>query len=137
RYQPALVDRVAGKSAAEVIIDAALANAGERELHGGAITRGARALPRAPQKLEHHRLREFWRAAHAAVDGVDHAGKLIGSTVEVGCGNRHASLGARVFRQPRHQRAAVLLDALRLLPEHALDLAQEVGEGGLSITRGL
>ena len=95
------------------------------------------ALAGAPQELEHHRLREFRRAAHAAVDRVDHAGDLIGGAVEFGCGDNDASCGPRAFRQAGHERAAVLLDALRLLTEDALDLAQEIDEGGFAVARGL
>ena len=57
--------------------------------------------------------------------------------VELRRADHHASLRPRALRQPRHQRAAVLLDALRLLPVHALDLAQHVDEGRLAVARAL
>src|SRR5262249_61485583 len=43
----------------------------------------------------------------------------------------------RALREPRHQRAAVLLHALGVLAEDALDLAQQVDERGFSIARSL
>src|SRR5262249_21136029 len=119
----------AGKAAAEMIVDSALADAGERELHRREIARVVRALSRPPQKLEQHGLREFGRAAYAAVDRVDHANELIGGAVEVGCSDRHVPLGPCA----RRQRAAIALHALWILAEHALYLAQEVDEGGLSV----
>ena len=62
---------------------------------------------------------------------------MAGCAVEIGCGDHDAPFGPRALREARHQRAAVLLHALRVLAEDALDLAQEVDEGGFSIARGL
>src|SRR5262249_24972376 len=45
--------------------------------------------------------------------------------------------GPRARRKARHQRAAILLHALRVLAENALDLTQQVDERGLSVARGL
>src|SRR6516162_6614708 len=137
RHQPALVDRIAREAAAEMIVDAALADAGEREFDRTEIAPVVQAPPGAPQELEHRRLWEFRRSAHAAVDRIDHAGYLTGRAVEFGRGDHHASFGTRACREARHQRAAVLLHALRVLAENALNLAQQVDEGGLSIARGL
>ena len=47
------------------------------------------------------------------------------------------ALGAGALGQTRHQRAAVLLDALWVLAEDALDLAQEIDEGRFAVARGL
>ena len=56
---------------------------------------------------------------------------LIGGAVESAAPMTTLPCGPRAFGQARHQRAAVLLDALRLLAKHARDLAQDVDEGGL------
>src|SRR5262249_45932318 len=73
RHQPALIDRVASEAAAEMIIDAALRDALERELDRVAVARLAGALAGTPEKLEQHRLRKLRRSAGAAVDRVDDA----------------------------------------------------------------
>ena len=136
RDQPAVVDRIAREAAAEVIVDTALAHPGERQLHRAVVALVVHALAGAPKELEHHGLRKFGRAAHAAVDGVDHAGDLIGGAVEFRGGDDDAPCGPRAFRQAGHERAAVLLDALRFVTKDALDLAQEVDEGGFAVARG-
>ncbi len=69
--------------------------------------------------------------------GVDHVHDLAGGAVELGLADDHFAPGSRFLREPPHERAAVLLDAGGLLPEHALDLAQQVDEGGLAVTRGV
>ena len=88
RREPALVDRVAGKAAAEMIEYAALADVVERDLDGGKITRFAGAQPGAPQELEQRRLRKFRRAAGAAVDRIDDAAELARGIVEFGDADR-------------------------------------------------
>src|ERR1700683_4142727 len=52
RHQPAFVHRVAGKAAAEMIIDAAFADMVQRHIDGGEIARLPAAQSAAPQKLE-------------------------------------------------------------------------------------
>src|SRR4029077_21180575 len=111
RDQPAVIERIARKAATEVIVDTALAHPGERQLHRPVVALVVHALARAPKELEHHGLREFWRASHPAVDGVDHAGDLIGGAVELRGRDDDASRGPRAFRQAGHERTAVLLDA--------------------------
>ena len=71
RHEPALVDAVAREAAAEMIIDAALGDARERDVHrferiGEPI---ANAAP--PQEAEELRLREFRRAPDAAIHRID------------------------------------------------------------------
>src|SRR5262249_43999379 len=128
---------IAREAAAEMVVDAALAHARERELDRAEIAPVVQPLAGAPQEFEHHRLREFRRAAHAAMNGIDHARDLARRAVELARADRDAALRAGGRRQARHQRAAVLLDALRLLAEDALDLAQEVDERGLAVARRL
>ena len=67
RHQPAVVDGVAGEAAAEVVVDAALADVAEREQHGVAVGGVAGAVAGAPEEVEEARLRKFRRAAGAAV----------------------------------------------------------------------
>src|SRR5262249_23908208 len=107
RSEPALVDRVARETAAEMIVDAALADVFEGELYGVEITRLAGALAGAPKKFEQHRLREFRRPAGAAVQRIDHIRKLARRTVEFGGADDDAPLRPRALGKPRHQRAAV------------------------------
>src|SRR5215471_15105474 len=67
-----------------MIVDAALAHARERELDRAEIASVVQPRPGAPEKFQHHRLWKFRRAAHAAVDRIDHAGDLGGGAVELG-----------------------------------------------------
>src|SRR5690606_22878551 len=83
RHEPALVDGVAREAAAEVVIDAALGHARERELHGVEIALIAGALAGPPEEFENGRLREFRRAAHAAVFAVEQAEEARGKLVEL------------------------------------------------------
>src|SRR5260221_2736794 len=111
RHEPTLVDRIAREAAAEMIVDAALANASEREVRRRETSAVVLAFPRAPQKFQHHRLRKFGRAAYAAVDRIDYAQELISSAVKVGCGNHHAALGLCAGRQLRHKRGSTTPDS--------------------------
>jgi hypothetical protein len=59
RDEPALVDRVARKSTAEVIVDAALADVGERgvdRVAGGLIVKANGSAPEQPEEVP---LRKF------------------------------------------------------------------------------
>ena len=67
RHEPALVDRVAREAAAEVIVDAALADVGERGVDGVPRRLVAVADGAAPQQPEEAPLRELRRAREAAV----------------------------------------------------------------------
>src|SRR5262245_65752918 len=115
RHQPALVDRIAREAAAEMVVDAALADAGEREFDRTEIALVVQALASAPQELEHHRLREFGCPAHAAVDRINHAGDLIGRAVELGRGDHHAAFGLRAWRRARQPRSWVAPPASTVL----------------------
>src|SRR6202167_3536656 len=76
RDQPALIHGVAGKTAAEMIVDAALANMVQRHIDGSEIARHPAAQSAAQKKFEHASLRKLPRAAGAAVDRIDHAAEL-------------------------------------------------------------
>src|SRR5688500_14961002 len=82
RHEPALVDRIPRKAAAEVIVDAALADVLQREQDAAekCERRGARlallgrrTLAGAPQQFEQRALRKFRRAAQAPMLSVDRA----------------------------------------------------------------
>ena len=57
-------------------------------------------------------------------------GDLIGGLVELGPADRHRP-SERALPPGAPSGTAVLLDALRLFPEHARDLAQTVANAGL------
>src|SRR3981081_2493519 len=115
RDQPAVADGIAREAAPEVVIDTALAHPGERHFDRRVIALVVHALAGTPKEFQHHWLREFRRAAHAAMDGVDHAGDLIGHAVEFrGCDD-DAPRGPRAFRQAGHECTAILLDTLRFV----------------------
>ena len=137
RHEPALVDRIARETAAEMIVNPALADMVQSDIDGGEITGFAGAQAGAPQKLEQSRLREFWRAARAAIRRIDHAAELTRGIVEFGHADRDGA-GLPCGRGERvHQRRAVVLDLLWLLAEQPCDLTQHVDEGRFAIARGI
>ena len=127
RHQPALVDGIARETAAEMIVDAALADALQRELD--------HARSSARRRCVHRRARGI-RAASAfgnfgaprmpPCTGSTHAAELAGGAVELSVPDHDLMRGPRALRQPRHQGAAVLLDVLRLLAKDARHVAQHV-----------
>ena len=102
RHQPALVDRVAREAAAEMIVDAALADALERELDQREI-----ALRRSVRWPARHRnssiigLRKFRRAAHAAMHRIDQAAELLRGAVELRRADHDPALGGRALSASR------------------------------------
>ena len=122
RYQPALIDGVAREAAAEVIVDPALAHCVERQFHQFEEPPVAAADAGAPQHLQHRALREFRRAAEPAIDGIERAGDGVCGGVELAGADHHLVGGPRLVRERRHQRIAIVLDALRLLAEQPGDL---------------
>src|SRR6202011_5981438 len=137
RHQPALVDRVAREPAAQMVVDAALTDAVEAELDQVEEGRLAAALAAAPEQFENRGLRKLRRALEPAVGAVDQAGESAGDAVQLGSADHDLALWPRAFGKPSDQRAPALIDAIRLLPEDARDLAQHVGEGGPAVARGL
>ena len=108
RDEPALVDRVAREAAAQVVVDAALADAGERGVDGLLGSLVAVADGAAPQQPEEAPLRELRRPREAAmdrVDGADHAAREVG---------QHAVLDQRPWpcRSSRALRASTSMPAL-------------------------
>src|SRR6516162_10882103 len=125
RDQPALVHRIAREPSAEMVVDAAFRHARERKLDQAEIALITQPQAGAPEKLEHHGLRELGCAAHPAADRVDQARDLIGDAIELGPADRRAPAWLGGFGKARHDGAAVMLHAVWLLAEDALDLAQE------------
>ena len=104
RRQPTLVHRVAREAAAQVIVDAALANVGERDVHRLARREIAVADGAAPQQPEEAPLRKLGRAGEAAaahVHRIDHAPGEIGQRriLDVGFGTGLFALGERLDQQ--------------------------------------
>ena len=136
RHQPALVGRVAGKAAAEVVVDAALADVGERVVDGVpgglvAVTDGA-----APQQPEEAPLRELGRAGKPAVmrvDGGDHAPRQVGQEriVDGRAGARRVAGGKRL-----EQQLSVVADLVGFFGVDARHLFQDLGEAGPAVARG-
>ena len=116
RHEPAFVGGVARIAAAEMIIDAALAHAIERQHHQRADLGVAGAQRRAPQQFEDGGIGEFRRAANAAMRLIDNAGGTCGKIVEEGarvvlCTRRRAF--ARAAPGAKRSRSAVLCRARR------------------------
>ena len=114
RNHPALIDRVAAESATQLIVDAALGHAAQRE--GGHVEglqiglgRMRTGAPVAQQPLETLRVREFGRGAEAAVAAVEGVRQLRAAGLErligelgVGGRRRRIELG-----ECRHQRVVL------------------------------
>src|SRR2546421_4740331 len=133
RYQPAFVDRVAGKSAAKVVVYAALTDVLERQDYGVEIACLAGALAGPPEEFEQHRLWKFGRPAGAAVDWIEQAAELLSGAIELRGADHHPALWARALGEPLHQGAAIVLDARGVVAEDARDVVQHIDEGGLSV----
>src|SRR5258708_4272418 len=97
RHQPALVDRVARKAAAEMIVDAALADALERVLDQLEIALVAAAQSGAPDQLIERGIGEFRRSAQAAVRGVEGAAQPPGKAVELARPDHDLAGGPRLL----------------------------------------
>src|ERR1700674_5036297 len=136
RDQPAGVDRVAGKPAAEVIVDAAFADAIEGELGKFEPARLA-AQAMAPEQFEQGCLGELWRAVEPAIDRIDGAGDLASKTVELGWSDDDSAFGPRIGGETLHQRAAVGFYAIGLVAKQAGELAQNVDKSRPAVACGL
>src|SRR5262249_1232455 len=82
RHEPALVDRVTGKAAAEMIVDPAVRDAFEREFDKTEIALLAGALAGTPQQLENRPLRKLRRTLEPAVNRIDDRRKTLRERVE-------------------------------------------------------
>ena len=129
RREPALVDRIAGEAAAEMVVDAAERHPLERDEDAVPRLGVARAAGVAGEELDHHRIREFRRAGEAAMRRVEGADEALADGVEIG----KAKVAARRPAPPGlaealDQEAPVVGDPLRLAVEDARHLAQHVDE---------
>src|SRR3974390_3185200 len=100
-----------------MVVDAAFRHAGERKLDQTEIALVFQAQAGAPEKLEHHGLRELGCAAHPAADRVDHTRDLIGDAIELGPADRRVPAWLGSFGKARHDGVAVMLHAFWLLTE--------------------
>ena len=144
RHQPALVDRIARKAAAQMIVDPALADVLEGQQHAAEERRRGgprlvllrrRALAGAPEQFEQAALGKLRRAAQSPVLRVDRARDAARHAIELGEPDHDLALGPRLLGKPRHQGIAVLADAVRLLAEQPRELAQHIGECRAAVAR--
>ena len=73
RHQPALIDRIARITAAEVIINAALRDVDQRLFDSSDAWLDAAAQTELPEKVQDHAIGEFRRPHQSAVIGVERA----------------------------------------------------------------
>ena len=128
RHQPALVHRVAREAAAQVVVDAALADVGERRVHRLQGRRMAVADGEAPQQPEVAPLRELGRpgkAAAAAIDRPHHGDDQRG---EPGIGQVGHGAAVLALLQRLHQQPGVELNLVGLLAVDARHLGQHGAE---------
>src|ERR1700733_7184488 len=100
RHQPALVHGVARKAAAEMVVDATLADMVERDLHGGEVARLAAAQAATPEQLEQSALREFRRAARPAIARIDNAAEFPRGFVDFDTADGGGAGGPRARAEP-------------------------------------
>ena len=133
RHQPERVDRVAGEAAAEVVVDAALADVGQR-VQDGMTGRGIAGRERVPpDQVEDRRLRELGRAAEAAVDGIERldqppCGLLAHGRRERRTGGRPRETGERLL-----QRRRVAHDLVAVAGPDPADGVQHLRQAGPAI----
>src|ERR1700716_53204 len=155
RDHPGLIDRVTAEAASQLIVDPAFGHAAQRErrhverLQVG-LRRGDARTPVTQQPLDGQRVRKFWRAAKAAVTGIEAARQLRAAALE----RRSAEFGVARGRwrielgECRHQRvvlraqlrgmiAIVSGDALQDVPERWQPVARLLREVGAAEERPL
>ncbi len=137
RHQPALVGRIAREAAAEVVVDAALADALQRVLDQPEVTLVAGPQPGPPDQLVDRGVGEFRRPPHAAMGRVEHPAEPLREAVEFRAADRDLALRPGTRLEPLHQRVAILADLRRLLAKQPRHLAQHIDEGRPAVARGL
>ena len=128
RHQPFGIGGVAGEAAAQMIVDAALAHAPQRDIDRLAIAGIAAALPGAPEQLEDRHLGKFRRPADAAMDEIDLLQQALGNAVEDLRPDARARLGQSELAQRLLQRGDVLGHLLGIAVIGVGDGAQHLGE---------
>ena len=99
RDMPLGVGRIAGKAAAQVIIDAARAQRVEQLAQRQAKARVVAAKKLVVEETKDGRVGEFWRAPNAAVYGIENVEQVFARSVEIsGPNSPPASGAARLLR---------------------------------------
>ena len=119
-----------------MIVDAAVADALEGKLDEREIALLAGALAGAPQELEQRGLRKFRRALQPAVHRIDRVADVSRQLVELGAADHDPAGRPRALAQPRHQRGAIVCDAVGLLFEQPGHFVQHVDETRPAVARG-
>ena len=135
RHQPQGVDRIAREAAAEMVVDAALADVGERvddRLPHGGIAAGASL---APEELQQGRLGEFRCAAEPAMDCIKCLSEPGRGSVGETFGERAARVGPREALQRILERAGVAVDLVALLAPDLADAVQHVRQARPAVAR--
>ena len=128
RDEPALVDAVARKPAAEMVVDAALSNMGEGELDRFAREWKTVAKRGTPQEAEELRLREFRRAPDSAMGLIDRLHETAGKIGEPRLLRRRGDGAGAARCQPLLQRVCVLPHLVLLVAIDARDFIQYTDE---------
>ncbi len=136
RHEPFAVDRIAGQSAADMVVNPAEADCGDG--FKKAVARGfvAVAQPGAPQRLEERCVGEFRRALKTAVVRVVEAGDAVGETADrlwcqlPGCGTAGELLPQMVL-----QPCGIGVDIGAALAPGGFHLDQHVRESGPAVAR--
>ena len=134
RDQPSLVNRIAGKAATQMVMDAARPDASERQQHEVVETRFAHPVAGAPEQLEQRRVGEFRRSLDAAVDHIHHFGQA--RRIAVDERQRDLARCRRAFgiAESVAQRFDIGPDALGMRMVDVGDLLQNRAEARPSIT---
>ena len=137
RHEPSLVGRVAGETAAEMIVDAALRDMGEGE--GDRLERSVEAVAQAgaPEEIEELRLRKFRRAFHAAIHGINDLHEPRGEIGERRVVRRRGRSASRLRRELRLQHIRVPPHLGGLVAIDARDLLQYMRERRAAVARVL
>ena len=133
RHEPALIDRIAREAAANMVVDAALANMQKRVLH--LLDAGDEAVAEAgfPEEVEDGCVREFGCAAKASIGRVDGADELAGDGAELLLGKLGRGAVVEPRRQPGFEEGRVLLDGLLFVGVDARDVLKHLLEARAAV----
>ena len=135
RHQPQRVDGIAREAAAQVIVDAALADVDQRVQDGLADRPIVRRQRLAPEQMQHRGLRKLRRAGEAAVDRVERLGQAL-RRLGHECGRQGLGTGRRGETGKRVlERGGVARDPLPILAPDPRDGLEHLGEAGPAVAR--